>query len=410
MNGKFTKKRLLSTIIIFLLVFGASFGTNLGKPKTASAAYRVGVSFMLVDEQKFWKTYPDINPDCFVWVGNGTANYTQDIWNDPVATKNAIVSGPSVKYDWRYLSCVDGAFYILAPNPNLPSSSSGTNKLASSPSTLNKAIEPAIHVMSRNQIIHADKNEYNANDSLKWDGYKQNKSDVADGVIPVSLLDDPVYTSMNLPSETICDYMVSARRDNGHIVGDTSSPNATNIVGIGAFYPTRNAKLPDTMKLCIGKIKVFGYNKYTKKWDVICSDPRAKDARVYTLPWSTSKQIIVPTQKYDDHLEVTVTSSQLQDNVLHFWGTLMPFDKTKYLYYATAYTFWAEGVFTDSCLTAVNGIDVKKSSSSSTEAQLVASRGMAVKREKRTIWSTTIPNSEYNPEWGTQLQNLYNQK
>ena len=42
-----------------------------------------------------------------------------------------------------------------------------------------------------------------------------------------------------------------------------------------------------------------------------------------------------------------------------------------------------------------------------TVGQVNSSRGLAVTSSRKTVWSTTIPNSEYKAEWGTQLQALF---
>ena len=90
--------------------------------------------------------------------------------------------------------------------------------------------------LNRDEIINAKSNKYKSDDVVYWDEYFKADKDVHDGKIPVSLLNDPVYCSMNLPSESRSDFMIEAWRDNAHIIGDCSSPKATKMLGMGAVY------------------------------------------------------------------------------------------------------------------------------------------------------------------------------
>ena len=268
--------------------------------------------------------------------------------------------------------------------------------------------EGETHTLSRSEILNAKSSSYNENDYVKWDSFYKGGKDVADGVIPVKLLDDPVYTSMNLPSETRSVYMEQAVRDNGHIYDDTSNPKASHIIAIGSVYATKNATLANNMKVCLGKIKLFGFNKNTKSWEIIQEDPHIAGCALYDLPWTSNTSHKVPIQTYSDHLEITLSANDFNSKVLHFWGKNTAFDKTKYSYYATAYTFWCEGSLNKNSLTAVSAIDIKSGlRGAPTIGQLNSSRGMAVTSGRRTIWSTTIPNDAYKAEWGTQLQKMY---
>ena len=129
---------------------------------------------------------------------------------------------------------------------------------------------------------------------------------------------------------------------------------------------------------------------------------------IYTLPWDNSKIYSVPIEKYSDHITVVLKDTDLTNKTLHFWGSRPAFDRTKYSYYACAYDFWTVGNnYATGSVTAVNGIDIKTESGSSTISQLTCSRGMTVQYKHKTVWSTTIPNDKYQESWGAELQALY---
>ena len=431
------KKFLMHIILDLTLIICLLFGLPCSIPITETninvveAATTVKATFCLVDEAAFWAAYPNINESLAIEIGSGTINYSGFIIDRPDAVKKAIVSSPAnIPITWTHIGKINDTYYVAArltenSQKYIPKNTSKEDKTSTSDSIDNKANNQpednsnqtgTVHSLNRPQMLEAYTNAYtrginpySENDIIKWNGYKKYKEDVADGNIPASLLGDPVYMSMNLPSETRSDYMMQVGRDNGHIIGNTYNSSGTQLIAIGSIYPTSNASLPETMKICLGKIKIFGYNTNTEKWETIQSDARIQAAQVYTLPWETSKNYDVPIQKFNDHIVVTVTKEQLASGCLHFWGSRATFDKSKYKYFVVAYDFWAESPFTNSCLTAVNAIDVKRPGSNETISQLNSSRGVSVTNYRKTVWSTTIPNSEYKAEWGTAIRKLYAQ-
>lgn len=304
-------------------------------------------------------------------------------------------------------SCTAIIFLTLLINVNKTvfKDSNSTNKIIEAKQAVTI---PHDYILSRKDILSAQSVSYNDFDTVKWDGFFQAENDVADGVIPVSLLSDPIYTSMNLPSESLSDYAIKANRDNGHILGDSNNTDYNSIVAIGAIYQTSGTELPDLFKINLGKIKVFGFNNQTNTWEILQEDSKPSGVLIYTLPWDNSKTYKVPTKIYKDHITLTISGTQLAGNALHFWGTKVPFDNTNYSYYATAYTFWSENSLEPGLLTAVNAIDVKPLNKTEGANQLMSSRSINVTNEPRTIWSTTIPNNVYKAEWGKQLQELFN--
>ena len=267
---------------------------------------------------------------------------------------------------------------------------------------------PQTYTLSRSSILSADGSSYAEDESVKWDKFYKSRKDVADGVIPVSLLDDPIYTSMNLPSESRSEAMEDAVIDNGHVLASNEDiKTGTHMMATGSIYKAKNSTLPQKLKISIGKIKIFGYSKKTKKWEIIREDPHITGVKVYTLPWESTSTYAVPMKTFADHIEVTCSSSDLKDRALHFWGKQTEVDNSKYDYYATAYVCWTDSQVKSGSLTATNSVDLKESPKADAYAQLVTSRGLSVTGKRRVVWSTTIPNKEYQPEWGAELQKLF---
>ncbi|SEL48018.1 Fibronectin type III domain-containing protein [Butyrivibrio sp. ob235] len=264
-----------------------------------------------------------------------------------------------------------------------------------------------IYNLSREEIITAQTDKYNSNDLIRWDSYYQSEKDVHDGNIPVSLLDDPVYCSMNLPSESRSDFMIKARRDNGHIIGDTKNPKSQKLLSMGAIYLSTDKKLPQNFSVYLGKIKLFAYSKSKQNWITIDSQPYPCSVFLYELPWENHKAYKPEkVTKTNSYIKIDLTDKDMDSRVIHFWGKSVPLDKNDYLYFACAYEFWvsssASGLFT-----ATSGIDIKDATGANTIEQLYSSRGLTCVTTKKTQWGQTIPNSEYLKCNSSILNELY---
>ena len=269
------------------------------------------------------------------------------------------------------------------------------------------AQDPPIE-LTREQILQNSALNLPPGSVVRWNEYKQWKGDVHDGNIPLELINDPVYTSMNLPSESRSALMVELGRDNAHILGTTDNINTKRVLGIGSVYPTSGATLPENFSIYLGKISIFAYSKSQGKWITLNSTNYPKGAYIYTLPWANSKRINPKNVTYyDDYIKIDLTKSDFEGNVVHFWGGGAEINKSDYLYYACAYDFWCSPNVAG-LLTAVNGIDAKDSTGTKTINQLHGSRGMSVQSTKKTIWGNTIPNSEYVKCNTSYLNDLYN--
>ncbi|WP_155829130.1 hypothetical protein [Butyrivibrio sp. AD3002] len=271
----------------------------------------------------------------------------------------------------------------------------------------NYKTKPITQTLTREQILSADTNDYSSNSVLVWDDFRIGKLDQNDGSIPVSKLDDPIYCSMNLPSESLSDVMIEAWRDNGHIVGDTSSPDAKKILNFGAVEETTGAVLPDNFSVYIGKMKMYAYSKSRKRWILLDSQPYPRGIYIYTLPWTTTvSEKCKNVTYYDDYARVDLTKDELEGNCLHFWGSPVDLDKADYLYYAASYDIWVSENSVD-LLTASGGIDTKDAQGQNTISQLYSSRGFSCQTYLKSIWGTTVPNSEYDLCNTSELNQIY---
>lgn len=442
------KKKKIFAITTLLLLFVFLFAhTVIFRPgitiededPALGAVGSVEVNFYKYDSANVnWFTFLIRGTSLFEYVGSGVITNSGTIYSDAAAVQEAIISEPDTNgeyIEWNSIVKYYGKYVVLGTPVEAPVEEEEeadtetsdevpeeiaeeqidfpTEDIAETNDTteIEEIIEPKNYVLTRDQLLSAVSNDFNEGDTVKWESFSSSGRDVADGIIPIELLDDPVYTSMNFPSESRSDYMIKAWRDNAHIIGDTSSPNAKKMVAIGSIYQTSGTTLPDKITLCIGKIKLFAYSEAEQQWVVLSEDSAPRDAMIYKIPWSSGVIKIDSSNKvyYDDHLEITVNGSDLTGNTLHFWGTKVPFDKTLYKYYACAYTFWVKDPSYSGLCTSCVAIDIKADTGTNTICQLMSSRGMSVEGFPKDNWGTTIPNNEYNPSFGIDLQNLFNQ-
>lgn len=223
---------------------------------------------------------------------------------------------------------------------------------------------------------------------------------------------DPIYMSMNLPSETRSDEMIRSWRDKGYIMSEMQEEHST-ILGIGAIYKTSGAELPDTFTLCLGKMKTFAYLKSINNWVLIDESPYPRGVYLYKLPWTEhSWKKCENVEKYEDHVEISLTAEEYEGYVLHFWGKLEPVDRADVLYVACAYDFWIKEPGYDGVFTATIGVDAKDSEGSQKSIkQLFTGRGLSVMSNCRTQWGHSIPNDEYDSvRDGITLRALYEKR
>lgn len=384
------RSKLLSLLLLVCVLATTSKNVLLAK-----AAEPVYATFYLVDETEFLKHYPNvsINGSYFKKIGVGKIYYSENIFFNSQKVSKCIAENPaSGKYDWCHAVMYMGQYYVGA-------SMNKNDKNTSQSSTL--------HSLSREQILSLNGHSYPNYDSVVWKDFQKYSIDVADGIIPMSLIDDEIYTSMNLPSESRSNCMIEAWRDNAHTIGNTNSSESKTLTNFGAIETTSGQDLPETFNVYIGAIKMYAYSKSQQKWILIDSNRYPVGIYVYTLPWTTTKATKCSNVTYtSNYAKVTLTKKQLQDNCLHFWGKNVSINKNDYLYYASSYDFWVDSSVS-SKLTASSGIDAKDSAGKKVISQLYSSRGYSSQTYKKTVWGTTIPNNKYTPEWGKQLQALH---
>lgn len=410
---KFQAHKLLLTILtVISLLFETPDFYSAASSSIVNAASPVTATFALVDENAFLKMYPYVSlaSNCFTVVGTGKINYSNMILNNPTAANKAIVnSPPGANYNWKHVVYYQGKYYVGAPLTT--NSSQSKKETAKNTPINNKTSTSSTHLLTRSQMLSLKSSDYPSNDSVKWVDYRIGDKDVFDGVIPVSLINDPVYTSMNLPSESRSSVMIDAWRDNGHICGSTSVSGGTRLLHFGAIEVTDSATLPDNFSVYLGKIKMFAYSKSKQKWITLDANAYPQgEIRLYTLPWNTTTATKCNNITYsNNYVKVDLTKKELQNCCLHFWGKSVPLNNSDYLYYASSYEVWVSNNAVGK-LTASSGIDVKDDKAKTTYSQLFTSRGISCASYSKSVWGTTIPNNVYKAQWGKDIQALYSQQ
>lgn len=268
-------------------------------------------------------------------------------------------------------------------------------------------VDENIIKLNREQILSAKAEDYPEDAVLLWDGLLHSKKDVYDGKIPVSKLNDQVYCSMNLPSESNWEFMHKSWRDNGHFYDDAKGENCVKILSIGALYAAEDEQLPENFSVYLSNIKLFAYSKTQKCWLVLDNQQYTRGLRLYDSMWRNNQSVNIDDRitYEEDYVKVDLTAEDLSEHVLHFWGYPSYYLKDDFIYYASAFTFWVDEAAAGK-ITATNGIDTKDSSGV-TATQLFSSRGYAGATYPKVVWGHTIPNEEYDKCKGSVLNHLY---
>ena len=157
------------------------------------------------------------------------------------------------------------------------------------------------------------------------------------GYIPVEKLHDPVYMSMNLPSE-LQTYM-KERINPANMY--PANEKYRKLLAIGAVYKNNEVELPDdaVITVCIKDIQLLVCTE-TEGWHVGNKKDYPDDPRIYPLPWTLEDTLRAIKLSGDyvtvkgDHVEIKLTGAMLNDThgfpdelksmveggVLHFWG------------------------------------------------------------------------------------------
>lgn len=258
--------------------------------------------------------------------------------------------------------------------------------------------------LKRNDILNIDTSSYTTSSSFRWTYFKETLDGRHDGNIPISKISDPVFCSMNLPSESRSDYMIKCQRDNAQMIGKSNNPNASKLVSIGAIYQTSGEQLPANFSVYFGKIDLFAYSKSHENWIKIDTQPYPCDFYIYSIPWTAEKaRHCQNVTKAGTYAKVDLQASDLDSSVVHFWGKKVDMNKDDYVYYAAAYDFWVDQSAA-SKITAMGGIDLKGSTGTTTIVQLFSTRGLSGATTRKTQWGHDVPNSEYD-KYNTSILN-----
>lgn len=253
---------------------------------------------------------------------------------------------------------------------------------------------------------------------IDWNARLSNKDkrDKVNGVIPVSLLDDPIFCSMKLPSEARHDSETTGKRVNGSFLFD-SYPGYSKVCGTGAIYKKEGVELPETFTLCIGKdlcvfavtvdqpvihilencdISERGY--VLPSWNETLQEYKTKGSSfsLYPSNWNKEEKVIKPEIIYDcgDHVEIPLTGKDFEGRVLHFWTANQEgVEKENLVGLVTAYSFWVKEKEYEDMFVATIGTDFRDINE--TISQAFSGRGMLVKSYPRTIFGHNFYDDDY---------------
>ncbi|WP_026497675.1 Ig-like domain-containing protein [Butyrivibrio sp. WCD2001] len=222
------------------------------------------------------------------------------------------------------------------------------------------------------------------------------KDDLVDHIIPSDLANDPIYCSMNTPSEAMSDFSRECHRNYGRILGYTT-PKHTSAVSIGAIYLESGKKMNRDFTICLGQIALFAYSSSQKKWIVVDRQRYPQGLKLYKLPWSSRVHRDCENISYfPDHVEIKLNATDLNNYAFHYWGERKPINNSDYKYFACAYKVWVKEDYSSNILTTEGGIDTKFANGDNNNViQIVTSRSLSLTTTPKTLWCHTIPNDEY---------------
>lgn len=132
-------------------------------------------------------------------------------------------------------------------------------------------------------------------------------------------MNDPVYCSMNLPSESKWEFMHKSWRDNGHFYDDAKGENCVKILSIGALYAAEDEQLPEKFSVYLSNIKLFAYSKTQKCWLVLDNQQYTRGLRLYDSMWRNNQAINIDDRitYEEDYVKVDLTAEDLSEHVPH---------------------------------------------------------------------------------------------
>lgn len=341
-----------TTTLITILLLNMCFAENYVHAKDYTLNVNLfSAVFFLYDPEGYTPVITNVPTSICTYIGSGTLSAMNTVYNNPEEVTSRIIKEPDYKtilhtnYDieWSSIYTYNGYLIVIGRYLNIKNSSSSLSKKKNSKQTIPSIISPI--ELNKPEILTSTKESYPTGSYLKWNGFSNwgYKNDTNDGIIPVELFDDPIYCSMNLPSEAMSAYSKSVNRENGHI-NTKLTPTQTTAVGIGAIYLIDGQEMSRDFTICLGKIGLYAFSKSQNKWVVVDEQDTCKGLKMYQLPWTSGKHYQCDNiQYFDDHVEVTLGKDEINNYAFHFWGVRKPINQSDYLYYATAYQVWVKG-------------------------------------------------------------------
>ncbi len=254
--------------------------------------------------------------------------------------------------------------------------------------------------------------------TVKWKEFREintmHNPDPFTGEVPVALLNDPVFMSMNLPSEAQTFMTTRVNPENmAYAISDRK-----RFLPIAAIYRNEETSIADTetFTVCLGRICIL---LKTKDKDWYIGDERSfpdNPVDVFHLPWEagtgTHKLPRENLNLADDHIEVTMTGADLNATayrdkgakgaVLHFWGSFAHAEGSSVTGMASSYVAWIkEGKMAGKLVGAV-GIDCYLSSGSNDIKQAYSGYNYLLDTSPRVIFGHTVGPRAYDTVMDTE--------
>ena len=263
-------------------------------------------------------------------------------------------------------------------------------------SDINTNAEPIL--LSKNEIFNVKSFDYPSNTEIQWDGWKVwsgwESGNLISGKIKMSLIDDSVYPSMKLPSElpTVWSYrqnpILYHYKPNGYI----------NTLGTGGVYPVPGEILPDNFNVYVGKFSTYVLYNGATEWKLLDYHNNF-DSPIYfgffKLPSGGGTGTTVQYETSDSFTKFSLNSANLDNAMLHFWGTQMPSKSEDILGLVTIYEIWTDTPEVVGKICATVGNDQRNSTGEISQA--FSGRNYAITTEKRIVIGHNIPDDIY--EW-----------
>lgn len=292
------------------------------------------------------------------------------------------------------------------------------------------AINDGLYLVDAETLVRLTETPVCGNGRVKWYGFHTTKSEIStsyfDGIIPVSKLHDPVYMSMNLPSEATTYMKYRINPSNMY----SASPDFRKVLSIGAIYKAEDAVIDDDEEItvCLGKINVILRTKDSDGWFKENEQPfPSKPNHIYYLPWrlewdrvdakgneipEDERRPVKPgsitedrLKEFNDHIEIKLYGrdftgrasgdDRVEGSVLHFWGKNALFeDGSNILGVVISYEAWLKEESASGKVAAAIGADWRTGENKIRQAFSGYNHRLTSKR--RTVIGHNVGNDIYD--------------